>query len=221
MRHFLASHDGMNTMNSLFTKNATQFFASLEKNNSKAWFEANRKAFETEVKAPLAMLIESLPEKHKPLKVFRLNRDTRFSADKSPYKLMHGALHTRAGGGIEYLHLDKNGLLLAAGQYMMEPEQLHAFRKKLMDAKHAATFKKMISTLGKNGIVVEPGGAPPLKSAPRGVPPDHPMIEWLRWKGCIAMTKLSANDLISHNDLTKWVTTWWKQAQPLNVWLEG
>jgi uncharacterized protein (TIGR02453 family) len=207
-------------MNTLFSKHAMAFFASLEKNNSKSWFDTNKKTFETEVKAPFAMLIESLPEKHKPMKVFRLHRDTRFSTDKSPYKLMHGAVHTRAGGGVEYMHLDKKGLLLAAGQYMMEADQLSAFRRKLMDAKQAASFKALLQTLKKNGISLEPGGAPPLKSSPRGVPSDHPMIEWLRWKGCVAMTTLSAKDLVNHQDLAAWISKWWRQTEPLNVWLE-
>jgi uncharacterized protein (TIGR02453 family) len=204
-----------------FSPQATKFFAGLEKDNSKTWFESNRKTFDTELKAPFAALLASLPDKHQPFKVFRLNRDTRFSANKSPYKLMHGAVHTRSGGSVEYLHLDKQGLLLAAGHYVMEPDQLIRFRSALLEKSTQQSFKSMASSLKAKGIDLEPGGAAPLKSAPRGVDANHPMIEWLRWKGCVAMTRFSAADLNNGADLQKRIAAWWKTAEPLNAWLDN
>jgi len=80
-----------------FTPKATKFFAGLERDNSKEYWTANKAVFESEVKEPMAALIESLPEEFGPFKTFRMNRDIRFSADKSPYKAQHGAAHEADG----------------------------------------------------------------------------------------------------------------------------
>jgi uncharacterized protein (TIGR02453 family) len=203
-----------------FQPEATAFFASLERNNSKPWFDKNRNTFEKTVKLPFAALIEELPAKLRPMKVFRLNRDIRFSADKSPYKLMHGAAHNRAGGTVQYMHIDKQGLLLAAGFYMMEPNQLTRFREKLMNKQGQASFKKLVSSLEKKGVALDPGGSPPVKSAPRGIDADHPMIQWLRWKGCVAMIRIIATELDDVH-LPKRIVKWWNEVEPLNEWLES
>lgn len=87
-----------------FTPKATKFFAGLEGNNSKEYWTANKGLFENEVKEPMAALVESLPERFGPFKIFRMNRDIRFSPDKSPYKTQHGAAH-EADGTVYYVHL--------------------------------------------------------------------------------------------------------------------
>ena len=203
-----------------FSRNACMFFAGLEKDNSKLWFEANRKTFESQVKEPFAALLAALPDRHHPFKVFRLNRDTRFSNDKSPYKLMHGAAHSRKGGSIEYLHLDKDGVLLAAGTYVMEPDKLAKFRVALTNDATAKTFKRMSARLAENGLLLNPGGSKPLSSAPRGIAADHHMIEWLRWKGCVSMERIASGDLAVGPKLLKHVEQWWRKAEPLNTWLD-
>jgi uncharacterized protein (TIGR02453 family) len=203
-----------------FSPQATSFFADLDKNNSKNWFEKNRKTFESDVKEPFAALLDRLPKLHKPFKVFRLNRDTRFSQNKSPYKLMHGAAHTRAGGSVEYLHIDKQGLLLAAGHYVMEPEQLKQFRAALLDPGEQKSFKTMLARLKTKGVDLEPGGSAPLKTAPRGVPLDSPTIEWLRWKGCVAMTRIPNAELDNGAAVVAKISKWYKLVEPLNIWLD-
>ena len=67
-----------------FTAKATEFFAGLESDNSKDYWTANKAVFEKEIKEPMAALVDSLPERFQPFKVFRPNRDIRFSPDKSP-----------------------------------------------------------------------------------------------------------------------------------------
>jgi uncharacterized protein (TIGR02453 family) len=84
-----------------------KFLKNLKKNNNKPWFEANRKKYE-DAKADFAQFIQSIVEKHakkdktlKDLKakdcMFRINRDVRFSKDKSPYKTNFGASINRGG----------------------------------------------------------------------------------------------------------------------------
>ena len=111
-----------------FTPKATKFFAGLERNNSKDYWTANKAIFENEVKEPMAALVESLPERFGPFKIFRMNRDIRFSHDKSPYKTQHGAAH-EVDGTVYYVHLDASGLMAACGAYMMAPDQLERYRE--------------------------------------------------------------------------------------------
>ena len=111
-----------------FTTKATKFFAGLERDNSKNYWTANKSIFENEIKEPMAALVDSLPERFQPFKVFRMNRDIRFSPDKSPYKTQHGAAH-ETDGTVYYLHVDARGLMAACGAYMMAPDQLERYRE--------------------------------------------------------------------------------------------
>src|SRR5439155_13997977 len=102
------------------------FFLGLRANNNKAFFEAHRRQYEDEVKAPmLALLADLEPEFGLPHRVSRPNRDIRFSADKSPYKLNIYAEVERGG----YLALDAEGLVAAGGRYMGDDVQLKRLRE--------------------------------------------------------------------------------------------
>jgi uncharacterized protein (DUF2461 family) len=74
-----------------FSPAATQFFEDLEDQNTREFWLAHKDVFDREIRDPMAALLDSLPEEYQPFKVFRMNRDIRFSADKSPYKITHGA----------------------------------------------------------------------------------------------------------------------------------
>jgi uncharacterized protein (TIGR02453 family) len=106
-----------------FRAAATRFFQDLEDDNSREFWLAHADTYEREVKQPMLALLESLPEKYQPFRLYRMNRDLRFTTDKSPYKTQQGAI-SGAGRGDFYLHIDGRGLLVAAGAYQMEPDQL-------------------------------------------------------------------------------------------------
>src|SRR6266536_95846 len=89
---------------------ALAWFEGLEADNTRAWFQANRAAYERSVRAPLEALVAELQPSFGEVKVFRPNRDVRFSADKSPYKTQASAV---VGG--YYVQLSANGLLAGAG----------------------------------------------------------------------------------------------------------
>src|SRR5918995_4704021 len=97
-----------------FRAAATRFFSDLEDDNSREFWRANADRYDREVKQPMLALLESLPERYQPFRLYRMNRDLRFTKDKSPYKTQQGAL-SEAGGGDYYLHIDGSGLLVAAG----------------------------------------------------------------------------------------------------------
>src|SRR4029453_15278354 len=80
-----------------FSARATKFFTGLEADNSKDYWTGKKGVFDKEVREPMAALVDSLPERFQPFKTFRMNRDIRFSPDKSPYKTQHGAAHETEG----------------------------------------------------------------------------------------------------------------------------
>ena len=90
-----------------FTQDFIDFFSELEKNNTKEWFDANRKRYEKSVKIPFSAFTQAFinevakddPELQQEAKncTFRINRDIRFSNDKTPYKSTSSAIITKGG----------------------------------------------------------------------------------------------------------------------------
>jgi uncharacterized protein (TIGR02453 family) len=139
-----------------FSPQAIQFLRGLARNNRRDWFDARKQVYETELKAPLLSLIEEIngefmefaPEHIRPPQkcMFRIYRDTRFSSDKTPYKKHISAwwarqgLEKKSGGGF-YFHISGKELVIAAGVYMPEREQLLAIRDHLME--HHEEFRRL------------------------------------------------------------------------------
>jgi uncharacterized protein (TIGR02453 family) len=198
------------------TPAASMFMQELSKTNTKAFFDANRHRFEAEVKAPFASLISALEDRARgPFKTFRLNRDTRFSADRSPYKSMHGAVSRT---GRHYLHIDAEGLLVVAGSYIFDRDGLTAYREAVLDDDTGAELEARIATLAAAGIVVSPGGAAPLKTAPRGIDTNHPRIALLRNKALMASLRIAPAYLPIEAAADR-VDAFWAEATPLTAWL--
>src|SRR6476619_4412725 len=147
-----------------FTPAALKFLRGLAKNNNKEWFEAHREEYETEVREPMRDLIGEMNERFKTFapeiggdpkrSMFRINRDVRFSKDKSPYKT-HAAcwFHYRGasrkvgseaneGSAGFYFHLEPGGKsMLGAGVWMPPRPQLNRLRDAI--AEKPAVFERM------------------------------------------------------------------------------
>jgi uncharacterized protein (TIGR02453 family) len=203
-----------------FTAKATRFFEGLERDNSKTYWSANKTIFEDEVKEPMAALVDSLPERFQPFKVFRMNRDIRFSPDKSPYKTQHGAAH-EADGTVYYLHVDARGLMVACGAYMMAPDQLERYRQAVADDKTGPELEGILDDLDQRGIDVGHGMTEPLKTAPRGYPKDHPRVDLLRQKAVSAHRRLSGAPLRDGNAVREFVIDTFDACEPLNEWIKS
>jgi uncharacterized protein (TIGR02453 family) len=147
-----------------FGPKALPFFKGLAFHQNKAWFEENRGLYESDAREPMVALLEDLTasfaKRKIPLRadgkkaIFRLNRDIRFSNDKSPYKTHMGAVMTRSGDkgepGLLYIHISPEGCFAAAGFYVPEPPELAKLRKAML-AKPAG-FTAMVAALRKGGL---------------------------------------------------------------------
>ncbi|MDQ6742136.1 MAG: DUF2461 domain-containing protein, partial [Candidatus Dormibacteraeota bacterium] len=110
----------MDTVFNGWPEDFQRFFIGLELDNSKRYFEANRRIYEKAVRGPMEALVASLESEFGPGKVFRINRDIRFAADKSPYKTNIAATVGMGNRG-GYLSLDARGFTVASGRYELDP----------------------------------------------------------------------------------------------------
>ncbi|WP_394747967.1 DUF2461 domain-containing protein [Spongiimicrobium salis] len=140
----------------MISKTYTSFFTELKAHNTKAWFHANKKRYEDDVKAPfLALLDEILPILtewdsrifHDPKKaLFRIHRDVRFSKDKSPYHLIlkagfspHGKKSSLPG---YYLGIDAESIHVGGGLFMLPTAELKRVREYI--AQHTSSFLSIV-----------------------------------------------------------------------------
>jgi uncharacterized protein (TIGR02453 family) len=177
-----------------FSRQTLDFLRQLKRNNRREWFEARRETYESELKQPMLALIEEIthamvdyapghvrpPQKS----LMRIYRDTRFSADKTPYKTNLAAWWVRDGlektsGGGYYFHITATEVTVAAGVFMPAKEQLFAIRQHLLS--HPDEFKRLIESkkLRAKFTLYDPVT---LTRPPKGFPAEHAAAEWIKWR---------------------------------------
>lgn len=184
-----------------FPSAALTFLRQLRRHNEREWFEAHRAEYEQLLRIPMRDFLEefdvllagTVPEIVADSKrsMFRIHRDVRFSRDKSPYKthVSCWAYHHDAGRGVGsvahggagfYVHLEPGASLIAAGIWMPPKAALDLIRERLLEHHrefatilNAAPLRRRFGPLSDEAMLVR---------TPRGVDPDHPSAEWLRYK---------------------------------------
>jgi uncharacterized protein (TIGR02453 family) len=204
-----------------FPADALDFFAELEANNDRSWWLANKERFDESVRDPLRALLDVLEPAFGTFRVFRMNRDVRFSKDKSPYKTAHAAMAETEGGSLHYVQISGSGLLTGAGIYHAMPDQVARWRAAVADDHRGPAVEQVIAAVRRAGLDVIPGADPPLATAPRGVDRQHPRIELLRWKGCSAMKDFGAPAWLHTRRAAERVAGAWADAAPLVTWLDA
>jgi uncharacterized protein (TIGR02453 family) len=190
----------------------TGFFLGLRANNNKPYFEAHRKQYEHEVKAPMLALLADLEEEFgPPHRVSRPNRDIRFTADKSPYKLNIYADVERGG----YVALDAEGLIAAGGRYMLEDQQLKKLRAAIATDRSGKELVAIVEELRKKGYEVS---GQELKRVPPPYPQDHPRGELLRHKRLIYWKRWPVGPWIATVKAKERVATAWRDGATLEAW---
>ena len=206
-----------------------KFLKDLKKNNNKPWFDANRKRYE-EAKADFANFIQQVIDlygkKDKSIAslkakdcMFRINRDVRFSKDKSPYKTNFGASINKGGRKAMntagyYFHLEPGQLFVGGGLYQPMPPELNKVRqevdycfdefKKIISSKK---FKTVYKDLDKSKEFT-------LSRVPKGYEADNPAADYLKLKSFIAFRLLSDKDATS-KPLLKITVDSFKTLSPL------
>ena len=196
------------------------WFAALERDNSRVFFAATRERYENDVRGGLEALLDELAaDLDGEVKVFRQQRDLRFTPDKSPYKtrtygIVHGVPGAVAG---LYAELSARGLYAGTGYHQLARDQLDRFRAAVAD--DAAGPELARATAAAEAAGLELAGET-LRTAPRGYPRDHPRIALLRRKALIAGRRLPAEGGIGRDAALEHVGGTWRAAAPVNAWLD-
>jgi uncharacterized protein (TIGR02453 family) len=213
-------------------KSTLDFLKMLKDNNDREWFLSNKplyleakQNYEAFVKAILDKIVEFEPIM-KGLEVsscvYRINRDIRFTNDKSPYKTHLGAFIVRGGrqNGDRYpgyyFHVEPgNNSMLAGGAYIPPAPWLNAIREKIDE--QGDRLLKIINKKEFRDTFGELDGEK-LKTAPKGYPRDHPYIDLLRMKSFLIVRMISDKELLSPGCFDMIIETA-KQIKPLNDFL--
>ncbi len=177
-----------------FPKEALTFFRSLEKNNTRDWFQPRKELFDTHVKAPMLELVSALNQEmtrfapdyiNDPDKaLYRIYRDTRFSADKTPYKTHIAAIFPRRGMAKHfaagfYCSVSHKEIEVAGGVYMPGPEQLLAIRNHIAD--NHEEVRAILRSKPLKTLMGDLQGTQ-LSRVPKGFSPEHPAADLLKYK---------------------------------------
>lgn len=188
-----------------------RFLKDLKKNNTREWFDKNRKLYES-AKEDFAKLVQAVIDAHAKKDatiaaltakdcMFRINRDVRFSKDKSPYKTNMGA-SINAGGKKSmkagyYLHLEPGNSFAGGGLYMAMPEDLKKVRQEIDYC--FDEFSKILAGKKFKSVYKDLDRSPEfmLTRPPKGYDENNPAVQYLKLKSFIAMVPISDAELIS------------------------
>jgi uncharacterized protein (TIGR02453 family) len=203
-----------------FGPDVPEWFRGLEANNTKEYFTAGRAFFEASIRGQMEALLTELSDKlGGEVKMFRQNRDIRFSPDKSPYKThTYGVVYGSpvAAQGL-YASISAQGLVAGSGYHAMARDQLDRYRDAVADDEHGPELAKLLAKVLKAGLEV---WGESLATAPRGYPKDHGRIELLRRKSLSLGATLDVEGGISRNEGLKFVTKTWRAVEPVTGWLD-
>lgn len=197
------------------TSELISYLHELEANNNKTWFDANRPRYEvlrSEYTTLIQNVIMALGEVDPMIaklnaadSLFRINRDIRFSADKTPYKTRFSAKLSPLGKemGIPgyYTQINAEGeLVCGAGVFALTPKQLSSLRTYI--ANHVGEFTSLLNDLQPTFGDLK-GEA--LKNVPREYPANHPAGEYLKHKGFVLHSTETIKD-VPQKDLVKYIS---------------
>lgn len=197
---------------------AITFYADLEADNTKAFWEAHRSVYDDAVKAPFVALSEVVAEEFGPLHLFRPHRDVRFSKDKSPYKTAAAAVTEGEGGTSFYLQISSAGLFVGCGYHHLLPDQLERWRSAVADDDTGPAIEAAVAEVRGRGLEV--GARETLVRAPRGYPKDHPRIALLRLKGCHVSRSFPPRRWLATSGALDRIVATWRAAEPLTGLLD-
>ncbi len=203
-----------------------RFLRQLRRNNNREWFLKHKATYEEKVKKPMLEAVQALggvlsvvaPEMETDPRrsIFRIYRDTRFSADKSPYKTQVAAVFwprgmTKHACASLYFHIAPEEVLIGGGIYMPAAGELRLLRHHIAgnwEGLHRITtnrsFKRYFGELQGEQ----------LARVPRGYPADHPAAELLRYKQYLAYV-LDPPELAESSKLLPRISTLFGALVPL------
>ena len=216
-----------------FDPAALGFLRDLGEHNDRAWFEAHRADYEGLVLGPARELVVALggrlaaiaPGVHADPRVngsiLRINRDTRFSNDKRPYKthldlwLWEGDGPSRGCSGF-FLRLEADRVGYGAGMHHFDKEMLAPYRAAVDDPKRGPELVRAVKKATGSGVVL---GGEQWKRVPAPYPADHPRGDLLRHGGMVVGTQAGVPDELFTSEFPAWCVERFRPLRPLQRWV--
>jgi uncharacterized protein (TIGR02453 family) len=215
-----------------FTPALFDFLLQLKKNNNRDWFLKNKARYESDVRDPGLRFIEGIAPGLRKISphlvadprpvggsMFRINRDIRFSRDKSPYKTNLGMSfgldpsHAGPAPGL-YLHLEPGTSFGGGGVHMPDGPTLARIRDAIVAT--PGDWKRIVSDHKFKEAGANTGES--LKRAPQGYDPDHPMVEDLKRKSYTWHVKFSEAEVCGSDFADRFIDAC-KTANPFDRFL--
>jgi uncharacterized protein (TIGR02453 family) len=190
------------------------FFADLERNNSKDWFDEHRAVYQRAVREPTEALVAELEPTYGPGRIFRINRDARFAAGRPPYRTNVAA---EFGGDDIHHYVSASATELIASVGLFRPET--AWVTRFRDAVAGSPGRNLLSIvedLEKRGLVI---GGDTLRTVPRGYSAEHPRARLLRHRSIYASRHWPPAEWVGDRRAVDLIVNAWKQAAPFVAWL--
>ncbi|MDQ0922471.1 uncharacterized protein (TIGR02453 family) [Pseudarthrobacter sp. W1I19] len=195
---------------------AFEFYQELQENNTREWWLENKDRYQMLVREPFLALLAELEPRFGPGKIFRPNRDIRFSQDKSPYKTAQGAFASVQEGVGFYLQVSADGLLVGGGYHSHTPAQLARYRNSVDASGTGESLRHIVQAVTAAGFMVE---GEKLKTVPRGYPQDHRRAELLKHKSLSAATDLGQPAWLATPAAAQEIAALWDELRPLVDWV--
>jgi uncharacterized protein (TIGR02453 family) len=217
-----------------FPPGGFDFLLELQAKQSREWFKANKKRYEelwvrpmeallAEVPVRLSDVFPEMPRAHRHL--FRIYRDTRFSADKSPFKTHvagHVAIRPHEEGNWSvpslYVHFGLDESVLALGRWELDKEALQVFRQAVADERKGVELQKLLDGANRSGFALSSHEA--LKRVPAPYPQDHPRAALLKLKGLAVSVEDLPEELMPSPSLLDWLSDRLHKAAPVALWMD-
>ena len=202
------------------------FFQELEKNNNRDWFQSQKKRYELVYKKPAAAFSDMMVDQLQSLtgvahrsKTYRINRDVRFSKDKTPYNCHLHISFTPEGRDEAspswFFGLGLEKLSLGVGVFGFSKDKLETYRRRV-DGAPGEDLEELAKALQKKGVRF---GDPDLKRVPKPYDSEHPRADWLKHKGLSCWLDFDGGGRAFENDTPSKVSAEFKKLAPLYDWL--
>lgn len=176
-----------------FPQAGIQYLADLAANNNREWFTANKATLDSQLMAPARLLCQELEAflavltgTEHTTKLYRMHRNLRFSADKTPYNAhLHISFLGPSGACAWHLGIDPKSVSIGSGTFEFAPEKLQSFRD--LASGSGPAISKSLTQLVSSGARLSD---PELKRVPSGYPADQPFSDLFRRKGLTAWLDL-------------------------------
>ncbi len=200
-----------------FPDRGLELYAGLEADNSKSYWSDHKAVWESDVRDPMRALTDALADEFGEAKLFRPNRDIRFSKDKTPYKTHQGAFVGQGTVGIGwYVQVDKDGLMAGGGWRAHESGQVTRFREAVDSDATGPELERLVTALRAGGFEVH---GDETRTRPRGYPADHPRLDLLRCRSLMVFRQYGAPDWLATPHALEEVRDAWRAVRPLAEWV--